>query len=430
MSKILTRTLTAVLCVIMVLGAASSGSPYEVAEARTIFDIEDELKAYKSELANVQAELATITKNIAELEGKSGQTAELLVQYQAEIEALEAEIILRNGTMESYDLKRAQVISEIAIIREDYEYRMAMYKKLMQFIYENSDANSFELLFSSDNFSDFLTRRDHYNDIMNAANALLKEIEISISDLEANEIELAETQEKYNEYLVELNRAKLEMSKKKKEFETIAAELNLNSGELSEKYKEKNARLVEIKEKIKKLEEERKKYYSSTAKFIWPVKTSSYRVTSQYGWRGDPFGKPTTEYHKGIDIACSRGTPIIAVKDGVVTRASWNGGYGECIIIYHGDGISSLYAHLDNSGKNGSLPYKGNNGKPTYHVKAGDAVKAGQVIGYVGTTGRSTGYHLHFGVIDTKTYTSLGGNYVNPNDYLPDGYYTKKNPKK
>ena len=423
------RSLSVVLCVILVLGALSTGEPAEVAEARTIFDIENELKAYKSELTNVQAELANITKNIAELEGKSGQTAELLVQYQAEIEALDAEITLRNGTMESYDLKRAQVISEIAVIREDYEYRMAMYKKLMQFIYENSEVNSFELLFSSDNFSDFLTRRDHYNDIMNAANALLKDIEISIADLEANEIELAETQEKYNDYLVELNRAKLELNKKKKEFETIAAELNLNSGELSEQYKEKNAKLVEIKEKIKKLEEERKKYYSSTAKFIWPVKTSSYRVTSQYGWRGDPFGKPTTEYHKGIDIACSRGTPILAVKDGVVTRASENYGYGECVIIYHGDGISSLYAHMDDSGKNGNLPYKGSNGKPTYHVKVGDAVKAGQVIGYVGTTGRSTGYHLHFGVIDTNTYTSLGGNYVNPNNYLPNGYYTKKDSK-
>ena len=429
MSKFLLRSFAVILCVALTLGALSFSEPAEVQAAKTIFDIENELKAYKSELANVQAELAAITKNIAELEGKSGQTAELLVQYQAEIEALEAEIILRNGTMESYDLKRAQVISDIAVIREDYEYRMAMYKKLMQFIYENSEVNSFELLFSSDNFSDFLTRRDHYNDIMNAANNLLKEIEISIADLEANEIELAETQEKYNDYLVVLNRAKLEMNKKKKEFETIAAELNLNSGELSEQYKEKNARLVEIKEKIKKLEEERKKYYSSTAKFIWPVKTSSYRVTSQYGWRGDPFGKPTTEYHKGIDIACSRGVPVVAVKDGVVTRASWNGGYGECVIIYHGDGISSLYAHLDNSGKNGNLPYKGSNGKPTYHVKVGDAVKAGQVIGYVGTTGRSTGYHLHFGVIDTNTYTNLGGNYVNPNKSLPDGYYTKKNSK-
>ena len=429
MSKIIFRSVAIVLCFVITLGALSFSEPAEVQAAKTIFDIENELKQYKAELANVQAELAAITKNIAELEGKSGQTAELLVQYQAEIEALEAEIILRNGTMESYDLKRAQVISEIAVIREDYEYRMSMYKKLMQFIYENSEVNSFELLFSSDNFSDFLTRRDHYNDIMNAANMLLKDIEISISDLEANEIELAETQEKYNDYLVELNRAKLEMNKKKKEFETIAAELNLNSGELSEQYKEKNARLVEIKEKIKKLEEERKKYYSSTAAFIWPVKTSSYRVTSQYGWRGDPFGKPTTEYHKGIDIACSRGVPVVAVKDGVVTRASWNGGYGECVVIYHGDGISSLYAHLDNSGKNGNLPYKGDNGKPTYHVKVGDAVKAGQVIGYVGTTGRSTGYHLHFGVIDTNTYTNLGGNYVNPNKYLPDGYYTKKESK-
>ncbi len=429
MLKLIKKSLMVLLCMILVFGAASTGKPYEVAEARTIFDIENELKAYKSELSKVQAELAEITKNIAELEGKSGQTAELLVQYQAEIEALDAEITLRRGTMESYDLKRAQVISEIAIIQEDYEYRLSMYKKLMQFIYENSDVNSFELLFSSDNFSDFLTRRDHYNDIMNAANTLMKEIEVSIADLEANEIELAETQEKYNDYLIELNRAKLEMDKKKKEFETIAAELNLNSGELSEKYKEKNARLVEIKEKIKKLEEERKKYYSSTAKFIWPVKTSSYRVTSQYGWRGDPFGLPKTEYHKGIDIACSRGTPIVAVKDGIVTRASWNGGYGECVVIYHGDGTSSLYAHCDNSGKNGNLPYKGNNGKPTYHVKVGDAVKAGQVIAYVGTTGRSTGYHLHFGVIDTNTYTSLGGNYVDPNKYLPDGYYTKKTSK-
>lgn len=429
MSKIIKGSLMVLLCAILVLSAASVSAPSETAEAKTIFDIENELKAYKAELANVQAELAEITKNIAELEGKSGQTAELLVQYQAEIEALDAEIILRNGTMESYDLKRAQVISEIAIIQEDYEYRLLMYKKLMQFIYENSDVNSFELLFSSDNFSDFLTRRDHYNDIMNAANTLMKEIEISIADLEANEIELAETQEKYNDYLIELNRAKLELDKKKKEFETIAAELNINSGELSEIYKEKNARLVEIKEKIKKLEEERKKYYSSTAKYIWPVKTSSYRVTSQYGWRGDPFGLPKTEYHKGIDIACSRGTPVIAVKDGIVTRASWNGGYGECIVIYHGDGNSSLYAHLDNSGKNGDLPYKGSNGKPTYCVKVGDAVKAGQVIAYVGTTGRSTGYHLHFGVIDTNTYTSLGGNYVNPNKYLPDGYYTKKDSK-
>ena len=118
-----------------------------------------------------------------------------------------------------------------------------------------------------------------------------------------------------------------------------------------------------------------------------------------------------------IDIACSRGTPIVAVKAGVVTRASWYSGYGNCVIIYHGNGISSLYAHCDN----------GTSSRPTYEVKVGDSVKAGQVIAYVGTTGRSTGYHLHFGVVDTNTSTALGGNYANPNKYLPDGYYTKRN---
>lgn len=426
MKRIIKRSLAFLLGVFMVFAVTATGTSYETAEARTIFDIENELKSYKSELSKLQSEIAQITKNIAELEGKSGQTAELLLQYQAEIEALEIEIDINNGIKESYDLKRAEVISEMEIINEDYEYRISMYRKLMQFIYENNDVNAFELLFSSDSFSDYLTRRDHFNDIMNAANALLKDIEVSISDLEALGAELSETQAKYDEYLTELNRTVLEMERKKVEFETIAAELNIDSETLSQQYKEKNATIVEIKAKIKKLEEERLKYYSSTAAFIWPVKTSSYRVTSQYGWRGDPFGKPTTEYHKGIDIACSRGTPIVAVKDGIVTRASWNSGYGECVVIYHGDGQSSLYAHCDNSGKNGDLPYKGSNGKPTYCVKVGDAVKAGQVIAYVGTTGRSTGYHLHFGVIDTNVYTNLGGNYVDPNKYLPNGYYDKK----
>lgn len=405
------------LCFTLIFAATAINVPYEeTSAAKTIFDIENELKEYKSELGKLQSELAEISKNIASIENQSGQTTELLTQYYAEIEALDIEIEINNAIMESYDMKRAEVITEMAIVQEDYEYRVSMYKKLMQFIYENSNVNSFELLFSSDNISDYLTKRDHFNDIMNSASELIKEIEVSISDLEVLDTELSETQAKYDEYLTDLNRSKLEKNQKIVEFETIAAELNLNSDELTEQLKEKNAAIKEIKAKITKLEEERKKLYEDNSAFRWPVQTSSYRVTSQYGWRNDPFGKPATEYHKGIDIACSKGTPIIAVRGGIVTRASYNGGYGECVIIYHGNGISSLYAHCDNTSSS----------RPVYEVKVGDTVTAGQVIAYVGTTGRSTGYHLHFGVIDTNTYTSLGGNYVNPNKYLPDGYYDKK----
>ncbi len=410
----------------MIFGVTVTNTSNEVAAARTLMDIENDLKEYKSLLAELQAELSEITKTIADLEGKSGETAELLVLYQAEIDALEAEIMANEAEKDLIDLKRAEVSAEIAIVQEDYDYRITMYKSLMQYIYENGNTNSFELLFSSKNFEDFLTKRDNFNDIMNAADQLLDELEVSIADLETLDKEHLEVQAQYEAHLKDLNKKQISLEKKIEEFKTIAEDLNLNSEELSAQYKDKNAKIAEIKKKISALEKERKEILSSNAAFIWPVKTDSYRVTSQYGWRGDPFGLPTTEYHKGIDIACSRGVPIVAVKDGVVTRASWNGGYGECVIIYHGNGISSLYAHIDNSGKNGNLPYMGSNNKPTYWVKAGDTVKAGQVLAYVGTTGRSTGNHLHFGVIDTNTYTSLGGNYVNPNKYLPDGYYTKK----
>lgn len=428
MSKIIKRALLLLLSMMMVFAATAFSVPYEeTAEARTIFDIEKELSEYKKELSRLQSELAQISKNIASIENQSGQTAELLTQYWAEIEALEVEITINNAIMESYDAKRAEVITEMAVIEEDYDYRVSMYKKLMQFIYENSSVNSFELLFSAESISDYLTKRDHFNDIMNAANELIKEIEVSISDLEALDAELSETQSKYDTYLTDLNRSKLEREQKITEFETIAKELNLNSEELSAQVTEKNAEIKNIKTKIAALEEERKKMYNDTSVFCWPVQTSSYRVTSQYGWRNDPFGKPTTEFHKGIDIACSRGTPILAVRDGVVTKATDYGGYGECVIVYHGNGISSLYAHIDNSGKNGDLPYKSKaNGKPTYCVKEGDSVKKGQVLAYVGTTGRSTGYHLHFGVINTNESHPQGGQYADPNKYLPNGYYEKK----
>ena len=413
MSKTIKRALVFLLCFITIFSATAISTPYEAVEARSIFDVESEINAYKTQLSKLQNELSQITANIAELEGKSGQTTALLTQYQSEIEALEVEISINQAIMDSYDLKRAEVISEKTLIQEDYDYRVSMYKKLMQFIYENSEVNTFELLFSSENLSDYLTRRDNYNDIMNAANDLIKNIEISIADLEVIDAELSETQSKYDEYLTELNRSKLEREEKIEKFKTIAEELNLNSEDLTSKYGEKNAEINSIKNKIKELEQERLSMYNSNAPFVWPVKTSSYRVTSKFGWRNNPFGQASSEYHKGMDIACAKGTPIVAVKDGIVTRASYNGGYGECVIIYHGNGLSTIYGHCDNTGASG---------RPTYEVKVGDSVKAGQVIAYVGTTGRSTGNHLHISVVDTNTYTSIAGNYVDPAKYLPKVY--------
>ena len=110
MAKKIKRMLLFVLSAMLIFTATAFTVPYEEAEARTIFDIESELKEYKDELAKLQSELATIKANISKLESQSGQNTELLAQYIAETEALEVEIMAAEAYVESYDLKRAETI--------------------------------------------------------------------------------------------------------------------------------------------------------------------------------------------------------------------------------------------------------------------------------------------------------------------------------
>lgn len=120
---------------------------------------------------------------------------------------------------------------------------------------------------------------------------------------------------------------------------------------------------------------------------IWPL--VSGWLTSSFGSRSDPVtGEP--EQHAGLDISADRGTPVHATADGTVEAAGYNGGYGNCILLDHGFGISTRYGHLSG-----------------YAVSTGQVVKRGQVIGYVGSTGHTTGAHLHYEIL-------MNGEPVNP----------------
>jgi len=126
---------------------------------------------------------------------------------------------------------------------------------------------------------------------------------------------------------------------------------------------------------------------------IWPTPGCKY-ITSPYGYRYHPvYGY--SSFHTGIDIGANNRSNVVAVQDGVVTLAQYNGGYGNCVMISHGGGISTLYAH-------GSQIL----------VKNGQSVKQGDVIMLVGSTGVSTGPHLHFEV-------RVNGSHTQPLNYLP-----------
>ena len=125
---------------------------------------------------------------------------------------------------------------------------------------------------------------------------------------------------------------------------------------------------------------------------LWPVMG---RVTSSFGERTDPFGGESEgEFHRGIDIAAPNGTAIHATADGVVASAGWGTGYGREVVLNHGNGISTLYAHM-----------------ASFAVTQGETVTRGQVIGYVGISGRSTGAHVHYEV-------RIRGTAVNPHRYM------------
>jgi murein DD-endopeptidase MepM/ murein hydrolase activator NlpD len=125
---------------------------------------------------------------------------------------------------------------------------------------------------------------------------------------------------------------------------------------------------------------------------IWPV---SGIITSYYGTRGNPFGGMSSEFHKGQDIAAPMGTGVIATADGVVVIAGWQRGYGRVVYLDHGNGISTRYGHLSR-----------------IDVAEGQTIKRGDQLGLVGSSGRSTGPHLHYEV-------RVNGAAVNPGSYLP-----------
>lgn len=145
-------------------------------------------------------------------------------------------------------------------------------------------------------------------------------------------------------------------------------------------------------EHIKHFLEEREKVFSKIPS-IWPLKVGGY-ITSDYGWRRHPFNRRRMEWHRGIDIAAWPGAPVIATAEGTVIFAGWRAGYGLTVIIRHEYGFETHYAHLSR-----------------IRTRVGKKVKRGTVVGYVGRTGLTTGYHLHYEI-------RIGLKDVNPWPYI------------
>lgn len=254
-------------------------------------------------------------------------------------------------------------------------------------IYMHGQVSYLDILFGAQDFSDFLTRMDLIKHILRYDYDLITKIRQERNDIVATKAKLEQQKAEIEKLYDEARSKKLTLDDKKEALSKMIDKLQYDKETSQKAYDE----IMQASEQIALMIQRRgSSAYVGTGQMIWPLNGP---ITSEYGWRTHPiYG--TARYHSGIDIGGDYGDSIHAADSGTVSYAGWISGYGNTVIIDHGNGISTLYGH------NESL-----------NVSVGQNVSQGDVIAHCGSTGNSTGPHCHFEV-------RVNGEPTSPYDYL------------
>ena len=361
--------------------------------SKALQEAQDEKAALERELAAAQATIKDLKESKGDIEGKVAELNQQLISISARITDLENQLAAKSA-----DIVEAQ--ADLADAQQQEAQQYADMKVRIQFMYENAQTSYMEALLSSGNISEFLNAAEYISQIENYDRQKLTEYEATvemITNLEAQlEQDYADLQTLKTE--VENDKAAVAALMREKEIELAGIVDDIADAQSDADY---IAAEIQAQEEliaaIRRAQAEKEAAgvadnpYSGGA-FVWPC-PSSTRVTSDYGNRLSPTSGASSN-HKGIDIGASYGADIVAAAAGTVKVASYSSAAGNYVMIDHGGGLYTVYMHAS-----------------SLVVSAGQTVSAGQVIAKVGSTGISTGNHLHFGV-------SLNGSYVNPWSYL------------
>lgn len=278
--------------------------------------------------------------------------------------------------------------------QQEMQARMLIYRKRLRDIYINGQINYLDVLLGAKDFSDFSSRMYLLQKIISRDLELLEKLKQDAAEINSRKEQLAAEMKEIKATQTELEAKKAKVNKLREQ----RAYMLYKAQEEEQSSQEEYERLLAISENIASMLRNMENAgggapagQGGTGQFMWPCHGP---ITSYYGWRTHPiFG--TTKYHSGMDIAVDSGTPIYAADSGTIVYSGWLGGYGNCVMIDHGGGLVTLYAH--NSALN---------------VGEGQYVSKGAVVAYAGSTGYSTGPHCHFEV-------RLHGELTEPLNYLP-----------
>ncbi len=311
-------------------------------------------------------------------------------KLEREIDIIQTEIYAIDDIIADANTKIEEKEAEIAKIQEDIDIQDEKFKQTLRAMDETSTVSYLDLIFSSKNLSELLINIETINEITEHDMFIIDEMTKLKTEVEDAKKEIEEQRKEQEQARQYASGKQNELEKKLKEKENLAKALEKDIEKYKRVYEEARRQEEALKGSLKYSSSGSQ--YLGSGKFCWPA-PSYTRISSPYGYRIHPIYK-TKKFHSGVDLAAPGGTNILAAETGRVISSGWNGGYGNCLVVDHGGGISTLYAHASR-----------------LLVSKGDYVTKGQVIAKVGTTGNSTGNHLHFEVL-------IGGKTTDPMAYI------------
>lgn len=385
MAVISLLALLAVICVMSNYGKLSA--------ATTINDAT--VQKYEEQIAALNKEQKALESKISGAKQNKASAMEQKSYLDQQIKLSEDKIAAANSIIDELNTKIAEKTVEIEQKNADIEEQYENLKSLLRITYEEGDTNYVEMLLESKSLYDFLVRTERISSIVNYNTRTMKQYEKDKKALDDEKSSLETMSEKQVAYKDELVAEENKLKQAYSENETYLANINWNEAKYQEELKEIRRKEAEYNEELERyIKEQQAKANMSYVggEFMWPMDPSHRYISSYYGWRV-LYG--VQDFHQGIDIPASTGTPIYASNAGTVIKVvPMHYSYGNYLIIDHGSGKSTLYAHASK-----------------LLVVEGQKVSQGQTVALVGSTGNSTGPHLHFEV-------RINGKHTNPLDYV------------
>lgn len=381
--QIIVAVIAAMLALLMILPLLITALQWTA--AASVSDLEKQILEYQNRAKEYDAQVAEAKENLAKIAGQKSNAIEQKRYWDSQITAINGQI---ENTTEIIALLDQQIEIEEANLAEA-EVREAeqfeLFCRRVRAMEETGSVSYIGILFQASSFSDLLDRYNAVAEVMEYDNAVMDALAAARQEVFDKKTELEQTRAAQEQEKENLIARKQELDEAAAQAQALVRQIEAQEDAYEAEYKKLMAEVEAVSAAIAKKEKElaaaiaaNKIQFDPGTGWYWPLPAEYVSITSFQGGRPHPItGKWQT--HTGVDIAAPNGTKIFAARGGVIITSAYNSSYGNYVVVGHDGGQSTLYAHMSRRA-----------------VNEGDVVAQGQVIGYVGTTGSSTGYHLHF----------------------------------